>query len=163
MGYRAVCALAKAPDLALSLFKERLKAVPERDKQKIKRLIADLDSSEFDVRQGAQKELAALNGQAEPELRQVLADSPTPEVRKAIGALLDGIDPHRLDADRLRQIRAVQVLEYIGTSRAFAVLETLAVGEPLAELTGDARDALQRLRSLGPQPVPTKGKDSSKD
>jgi hypothetical protein len=55
----------------------------------------------------------------------------------------------RLDAarspERLRGLRAVEVLEQVGTDGAKALLEGLAKGAPDAELTQEARAALGRL------------------
>jgi WD40 repeat protein len=52
-----------------------------------------------------------------------------------------------LSGDRLRQWRAVALLERIGTPDAVKLLEVLAGGLPEARLTVAAKDALARLRS----------------
>jgi len=49
--------------------------------------------------------------------------------------------------DRLQRLRAVSVLERIGTPQAEQILETLAAGSPLAGQTLYAQAALNRLRS----------------
>ena len=49
------------------------------------------------------------------------------------------------DGERLRKIRAVEVLESIGTAEAHAILKHLAAGEPKAALTREAKVALGRL------------------
>jgi hypothetical protein len=46
---------------------------------------------------------------------------------------------------RLRVLRALAVLEWMGTAEARAVLEMLAKGAPEARQTRQARDALERL------------------
>ena len=47
--------------------------------------------------------------------------------------------------ERLREWRALEVLEQIGTPEARAVLKALAEGAPAARLTQGAKVALERL------------------
>ena len=49
------------------------------------------------------------------------------------------------DSATLRQIRAVEVLEHVGSPDSRALLESLAQGDPDARLTIDAKDSLARL------------------
>ncbi len=51
-----------------------------------------------------------------------------------------------LAGDRLREYRAIEVLERIGTPEAQKVLQTLADGAPGALTTETARGALERLK-----------------
>ena len=50
-----------------------------------------------------------------------------------------------LFGDPLRMVRAVRVLETIGTSEARSLLESLAKGARVARLTRDAAAALKKL------------------
>jgi hypothetical protein len=50
-----------------------------------------------------------------------------------------------LDAEDLRRVRAVEVLEAIGTPEARRLLNSLAEGDPYARLIHEARTALGRL------------------
>ncbi len=61
--------------------------------------------------------------------------------------LLDKLKKDRLHppADRMRLVRAVEALELIGTQEARRVLRNLARGAPEAQLTLEAKTALERL------------------
>jgi WD40 repeat protein len=140
----AIHALAAAPAQSVGFLKDRLRPAVELDQKVIERLIADLDSDRFPVREAAAKELAGLGEQVEPNFRQVLAKKPSAEVRKRLEALLAAPRPIPT-GETLRTLRAIQALEYIGTSEAQQVLRTLAKGAPEARLTQEAKAALERL------------------
>jgi hypothetical protein len=77
-------------------------------------------------------------------MRQALAGRPSPEVRRRLGELLQRLDP-LASPELLRGLRAVQVLEQVGTPEARDLLRTLAGGVPEARLTQEAKASLQRL------------------
>jgi hypothetical protein len=87
--YEAVWALA-AGDSAPFL-KGRLRPVPAAGAEQVARLLADLDSDAFAVRERATRELAKLEEAAEPALRKALAGHPSPEVRRRVTGLLEGL------------------------------------------------------------------------
>jgi HEAT repeat protein len=121
---------------------ERLRKQPER----IGDLIEKLDSRDFLVRERASHELERIGGPAEAALRKALAASASEEVRSRIKELLPKLEPWVVrDPDLLRALRAIWVLERIGTKDARDVLEKLAQGQPEARVTQDAKAALQRL------------------
>jgi hypothetical protein len=74
-------------------------------------------------------------------------------VRKRLESILAALppaEPHdsppaALRGEPLRTVRAIQVLEWIGTPEARAVLRSLAGGEPSAQETRHARVSLERL------------------
>jgi hypothetical protein len=109
-------------------------------------LIADLDNDDFARREAASKQLAAFGAQAEPALRKALADTQSAEVRSRIQALLKALDQWVVtNPDALRSLRAIWVLERIGTPEARAVLGDLAKGAPEARQTQEAQAALDFL------------------
>src|SRR5206468_630854 len=116
--YRAVLALAAAPGRAVPLIKERLKPRPAADPRRVARLVADLDSDEFEVREKASEELATLGPGAEAALRKALAGEVSAEVRSRVEDLLAGLEKGSAARERLRDLRAVEVLERAGTPAA---------------------------------------------
>ncbi len=57
------------------------------------------------------------------------------------------ISPVIRSPSALRAVRSVQVLEWIGTEDAKALLGTLATGSPYALQTREAKAALERLEA----------------
>jgi hypothetical protein len=139
--HRAMAALIVAPRQALPLLRERLRPAVPADPRRVARLIAELDSERFAARENATRELESLGESALPALRKVLADSPSAEVHRRVEQLL----AKPAGADRLRDVRAVEALEHIGTSDAREVLQNLAKGSAEARLTREAKAALERL------------------
>jgi len=108
--------------------------------------IAELDNDTFDGREAASKQLAAFGAQAEPALRKALNETESAEVRSRIQPLLKTIGEWVVtDPDTLRSLRAIWVLERMGTPEARAVLEGLANGAPEARQTQEAKAALDFL------------------
>src|SRR5262249_53227252 len=114
----------------------------------IRELIANLDDKRFAVREAASRELKKLGPAAAPALREVLEKTSSAEVRTRVTALLaqlTGESPLAASAEELQTVRGIQVLEYIGTSKAREVLGALTRGTPGARTTEDAQAALRRL------------------
>jgi RNA polymerase sigma factor (sigma-70 family) len=144
---RAVWALARSPKLALPLLKEALALAPAPavDDKRIARLIADLDDDSFEVREGASAALAKLGGAAGPALRRALERTPSAEVRRRLEALVAELDKTSVTPQHRRALRAVEVLEEIGTPEAEKLLARLAEESPDAELAAAAKAALKRM------------------
>jgi WD40 repeat protein len=140
----AVWTLANAGDRALPLFRERLKSA-KRDVARIRKLLEDLDSEEFRVREAASEELAKLGVEAEPELRHLEKAEISAEARRRLNELLEPLNAMTLPPEQLRAARAVLALEWIGTPEARAVLEKLAAEDAETLLAREARAALARL------------------
>jgi RNA polymerase sigma factor (sigma-70 family) len=108
---------------------------------RLARLVTDLDSERFEVRQKASQELEALGEIAAPALRRARGSL---ELRRRaediLGRLRPGASP-----ERLRQLRAIEVLEMLATPEARHILERLAGGAPEALPTREARASLDRL------------------
>jgi WD40 repeat protein len=149
--YRAAGMLIADPERATPFLRDRLHPVKE-DTPRIRQLIADLDSERFPIREAARKELEKIGDVAHPALRQALEGKPSLELRRNIQALLSVPWVVR-SPEKLRQIRAVMVLEQIGDAQAKHVLECLAAGVAGARQTCEAQAALRRRLA---RPIPKK-------
>jgi RNA polymerase sigma factor (sigma-70 family) len=143
--YRAVTALASAPPgRAVAFLQDRLRPVT-RDEALIKRLIADLDSKEFKVRDRAMQKLFELSEVSFPVVRKALAGELSLETRRRLEALLAKVPGMPLANERLWVLRGVAVLKRLGTPEARRVLEALAGGVREVRETEAARAALAFL------------------
>ena len=109
------------------------------------RLFADLDSNTFAIREKATKALAGYGESAVPGVRKRLERGASIEVRERVTAFLAEHEQSVPSADRVRQIRAVELLEGIGSPAAKEVLTRLTTGDATAPLTLDAVAAVKRL------------------
>ena len=143
--YWAMRRLAASPDPTLGLVRARLR--PALDKAKhVPQLIERLDNPEFDTRRDAQDQLARIGEQAGPAMKKALQGNIPVETRRRLEALLAALsEGDKPDAETRRSIRALAILEHIGTNAAREHLQTLAGGAPGAWLTQEARASLERL------------------
>lgn len=145
-GQEAICRLAGAGDGSAAFLSERLRGVEGPSDEEMQQRIADLGHDRFALRKRATEDLARLGPLAEPALRQAIEDSDNEEVRARAQLLLGALDdPHQRSGETVRQLRAVYVLERVGSDRAKKVLTRLAAGSPRATLTRRAVEALDRL------------------
>ncbi len=151
--HRAICALAASPKRALPFLAEHLRPVTLVDPERVDRLLSDLDSEHFALRETAARQLEDMGSQIEPALRRVLAGKPSLEVRNRVRAIQDklqGVPP----SATLRNLRAIHVLETLGTQEAKNLLGKLAQGAAEARLTREAKAALNRLSRQQPVRTP---------
>jgi RNA polymerase sigma factor (sigma-70 family) len=144
--WRAIGVLRGHPRSGVSLLGERLRETIRPDGERITRLIHDLDSEQFEVRARAEAELEKLDELAEAPLRQFLhKESASLEVRRRVEGLLKRLEGPVVSPETLRRLRAVELLERIGSEEARRVLQTLAGGAAEGRLTREAKAALARL------------------
>jgi WD40 repeat protein len=143
--WEAVDRLAQSPKEALAILRGRLKPYPTAPVDLARKLLADLDSDAFADREAAVKRLKELGLQAEPALRAALKMKPSLEQRRRIEELVAAFQEAPPTAEELRQLRALIVLERIGTPEARRLLEQMAKGPPSARLTRQAQAALACL------------------
>jgi WD40 repeat protein len=148
--FTAMRQLCASPDEAIALLKQRVRPATEPEAKRLVRLIADLESTRFERRRQAETELAGFGELAEPSLRQALADGPSLNQRQRLERLLNllGKAP---SAEKPRELRAVELLELIGTPAARQLLESLGGGAATARLTRQASRAIHRLDQQSPR------------
>jgi WD40 repeat protein len=148
---RALWTLVDSDDQAVRFLQSRLKPTPPIDGKQVQRWIADLGSDEFGTREKATGELIEVCELVEPALKKALDNQPTPEGQRRLNQVLNRAQRGIPSNGTIRSLRAVEVLERIGTGEALNVLKALAKGAPEARLTHEAKAALERLtRRTGP-------------
>ncbi len=140
----AIWALVAAPQQALALLKKNVRPTPDAPPD-WRAWVKDLGSAQFTVRDKASRELEALGERAYPVLKQELTGTPTLELRHRIERLLGKLAYPLKSPDTIRELRAVEILEHIGTEQAGRVLRELGKGAPGSRLTEEARASLERL------------------
>jgi RNA polymerase sigma factor (sigma-70 family) len=144
VAYQAVRKLAASPAPVVEFLRQQIKAVAPIDAKRIAELIAALDSDDFQARQRAETELENLGELASPACRKALAGRPSVEAYRRLERLRKKqlAEARNLSAERVRLLRAVEVLERAGTDEARKLLATLAKGAEGALVTEQASAAL---------------------
>jgi hypothetical protein len=143
--YQAILRLAADAERAVPFLKGLLTPVPRADDKRVALLVAQLDSDDFATREKATAELAKIGEGAAGALRKVLAGNPALELRRRCERLLERWDTPVPSGERLRTLRALEVLEAAGTKEARESIQRLADGAEGAWLTREAEAALGRL------------------
>ncbi len=136
------------PADAVQFLGEKVKPATALDGGRMQRLLADLGSDVFAVREAASKALAGLDEQATPYLEEALKRTQPLEIRARVTRLLEQRRRPALPAEQIRQVRAVMVLERIGDGAAKDLLQRWASGPAGARLTMEAAAALKRLEAM---------------
>ncbi len=155
---KALWQFVASPADAVPFLRQRLER-PEATEQEIKLLVAALDDAKFEARVRATSELEAVGGKAEKALQSALRAKPTPESRRRLDELLAKLraPAPRYSGQQLREIRAVQILEYIASPTACAVLRGVVQRRRGTFLATEASTALERAEKRG-KGLPAGGK-----
>jgi WD40 repeat protein len=149
--YRALLRLAAAPRESVPLLRRHVQPVARGpDSAALLRLIGELDSDDFKVRERAQEALEQAGEAARPAAVEALASKPSAEMKRRLSALLERLDAPEVPPGMVRPLRALEVLERVGNPEARKLLEELARGRADSVLTREARGALERLDRPGP-------------
>ncbi len=128
---------------ALALLRQHLRPAPAPDEQHLRELLQGLESESFTIRRRAYDELAKQGDRIEGLLRRANEQSRPLETRRRLEDLLKGLDTP--GPERLRELRALEVLEQLGGPEAHRLLASLAAGPPAARWTRAAQAARDRL------------------
>jgi WD40 repeat protein len=150
--WRAAGALIAAAKQAVPLLKMRLPAETV-DEKRLARLLTEVDSDVFAVREKATDELAELGRKAEAEVRKALKNTESAETLLRLKEVLARIEkkPKSHEEPASGQVlasRAVEVLELLNIPEGTELLREWAKGEPDFVLAKEAKAALKRLDSL---------------
>jgi WD40 repeat protein len=142
--YSAIWTFAAAGEPAVAFLNAKLH--PEKAAtDQVPKLLAKLDSETYAVREAALRDLKKLGSAVEGDLRKALDGKLSSEARKRVDKLLEPWEKHPASADELRFVRALQVLEQVGSPAARTTLRRLAEGAPGSWITGQCQLAVQRL------------------
>jgi RNA polymerase sigma factor (sigma-70 family) len=145
--WHAMKVLRATPKVALACLSEKLKPAVGADEEKTNKLIADLDADDFKRRDAARQELEKLGELAEPVLRKALRGNPSLEVAKRIEQVLQKISKLTVNPEKIRDLRAIELLERMNSDGAEVLLNRIAVGVETALLTRQAKASLERIKA----------------
>jgi WD40 repeat protein len=142
---RAMWKLVADPDRSVAFLKKHVLAIPSLDGEKVARLVADLDSDDFDKREAADEELAKLGEPAAVALSKLLASKPSEQARRRASEILERIAVALPTPDQARVLRAVEALEHMKTNGATDVLKDFAGQTNHSGMAREAKAALARM------------------
>jgi hypothetical protein len=141
--FAAVRVLRANPGEAVGLLAERVKVPAVPSDETVAGLVKRLDAPGFAERERAPQELTAAAELIRPKL-EAARKAASPEAGRRLGQVrtaADGWTP-----DRLRQVRACEVLEGVSSPAAARLLGAWAAGPAEARLTTEAKESLDRPR-----------------
>lgn len=136
--WQAQWRLAGRPDKALPFLRQRLQASAEV-KIDVARLLEELNSPNFKVREAASQRLVQLGTGVESVLEEALAKNPPAEMQRRLDAILKNVRSRPLTAEELRESRIVQALAWMECADAKTFLAQFAEGPAHSRLTREAR------------------------
>src|SRR5205823_4708495 len=101
--------------------------------------LRDLDHPKFAERDRATRELEAAGDGAAAALEKFLATKPAAEARRRAETVLATIRGRAATGQAAQSLRALEVLEWLGTAKARELVEKLAKGADGVALTEEAR------------------------
>jgi WD40 repeat protein len=147
--------LRSSPKQAVALVGKHLKpSGDETGADVIAKWVTLLDDDNFEMREKASRELAAIGPAARSALVAAREGKSSPEARRRISELVDKLDADGALQTLIRTARALEVLEELATRDACQLLEALGRGNRSADLTEDAKTCLQRMSRMATAPRP---------
>ncbi len=143
--HAAVAWLAARPAETVPVLADRVKAPESPSPQQVAEWIKQLDAPAFRDREAAERQLRGAIREHAKAMEDAANTTTSPEVRQRLRKLLAAKDRWLPTPEEMRALRAVEVLERIGTPEARAVLMRLAGGPAESWVTSDAAATLERL------------------
>lgn len=136
-----------AGDNAVSFLKDRVKRIasPQVDRQKLEKLLADLDADQFVAREQASKQLLALGELAIAPLERLLENGHSLEAGRRAKLVLERLAQPVLTSDRLRVLEAIGLLEQVRSPGSLQLLQEIEREALIPQIRLEARQALQRI------------------
>ncbi len=147
--YKAVWRFVAVPEQALPFLAASLRPIKPAKTTTVARLIDELDSDQFQVRERASRELSSLGEIVVDALRKTRKGNISVEQARRIDQLLTELAGPVPGPEQLRASRAVAILEQVGSEETRKILAGLAAGAAGARLTQEAQGALKRLKRTG--------------
>jgi hypothetical protein len=142
---KALVRLAQDAKTAVALAEKTLQPAIAPPGKAIQALIQDLDSDSFKKREAAMASLETYGETISDHLKAAVEKSESAEIRSRCKQLSANAGRHLEQSAAVRtQSRAVQLLEWCGTTEAAVLLKKLAGGASEAEQTKAAKAALAR-------------------
>jgi len=145
IAFQAICELITRPGEAVTLLQAEWTRLPKATPQQMHKWVEDLNSDQFRVRKAATVAIERFTAGHEDLLREALKDAGSLEVRQRLERILG-----RLDPQRLRNSRMLEVLEQIRNDPARQFLRALAEQK---EDTAMAREAAAGLKRVERSPT----------
>jgi WD40 repeat protein len=143
--FQAIVSLIQKRQEAVAFLVTHLPPAARPNPRQVEQWIKDLNSPRFADRDRGSRELEKLGGLAEQALRKALLGELALEVRQRVDKLLLKLTGPLQTPEQLRAVRAVEILEHIGSNSSRRLLKKYAAGAAGARLTEDAKEAVRRL------------------
>jgi RNA polymerase sigma factor (sigma-70 family) len=145
--FTAIRRLAADPETALKTANEHLKPAKPIDSQWVAARLRDLDSQKFAERDRATRELEECGDNVAAAVEKLLATKPSAEARQRAEKILAKIRGRDATDQAAQFLRALEVLEWLGTAKARELVEKLAKGAEGVSFTEEAKRSLKRWRA----------------
>ncbi len=144
-GWEAARRLEANGDEVVAMMREKITPLSEISEAEVRSIVADLDSPKYRVRESAERRLEAIGNRAEVVIRATPNAGLSLEVQKRMRRVLESLNgPGPTTPEATRKLRAVAVVEHIGTPAAQKLLEEWARGNYPVWFGRAARASLAR-------------------
>jgi hypothetical protein len=144
--FTAIRSLAADPEIALKFASEHLKPVEPIDPQWLAARLRDLDNAKFAERERATRELEEVGDRGMAAVERFLTEKPSTEAKARAEKILAKVQGRDVTGEAAQSLRALEVLEWIDTSKARGLVEKIAKGAEGASLTEEAKRSLKRWK-----------------